>query len=253
MLRLRSGETTVRRDDHHLQIGIDPPRAVVIPDNVATRRAAYELEQGRGLTEADLSVPAVAALVAKLEAAGLLATTLTPLPARLNGPADLVAEVQALTPLDQDAAVVTVLISAGPLRREVVDEYLRDGTAHLVVAGGPDGWTVGPYVVPGVTACLRCADAELGLRDPRRALVVEQYARGTAGDGDPVGRALAIAYTIRELRMIARGERPTTWSSIVQFGASGDLTPRRVRRHPACGCAWDIALTGEVPRSHLPT
>lgn len=243
ILRLRSGETTVRRDDHHLQIGIDPPQVVVVPDNDATRRAAYELEKGRGLTQADLSVPAVAALVAKLEAAGLLAPAPTPLPARLVGPADLVAEVQALAPLDQDAAVVTVLMSAGPLRRELVDDYLRDGAAHLVVAGGPDGWTVGPYVVPGITACLRCADAELGLRDPRRALVVEQYACRTTGDGDPVGRALAIGYTVRELRMIAQGERPTAWSSIVRFGSSGDLTPRRVRRHPACGCAWDIALT----------
>lgn len=241
-LHLRAGETTVRRDDHHLQIGIDPPAVVVVPDDPATRRAAYELERGRGLTEADLSEPAVAALVHKLEAVGLLATAPAPLPARLVGPADLVAGLQALTPLEPDDPVVTVLMSAGPLHRELVDEHIRDGSPHLVVAGGPDGWTVGPYVVPGVTACLRCADAELGLRDPRRALVVEQYARRTTGDGDPVGRALAIAYTARELRMIARGERPTTWSSIVRISRSGQLEPQPIRRHPACGCAWDIAL-----------
>lgn len=245
ILRLRSGETTVRRDDHHLQIGIDPPRVVVVPDTPATRRAAYELEKGRGLTSADLVVPEVGALVHKLDVAGLLATVTTPLPVRLIGPADLVAGIQALAtvaPEGQAAPVVTLLMSAGPLRRDLVDDHVRDGSAHLVLAGGPDGWTVGPYVVPGVTACLRCVDAEFGTRDPRRALVVEQYARRTTGDAEPVGRALALAYVVRDLRMIARGERPTTWSAMVRIGGSGTLEPRHVRRHPACGCAWDLAL-----------
>ncbi|BBH16460.1 hypothetical protein Back2_07470 [Nocardioides baekrokdamisoli] len=242
ILRLRSGETTVRRDDHHLQIGIDPPRVVIWPDSPVTRRAAYELEKGRGLTDADLSVPAVAALVRKLDAAGLLATGAAPLPARLVGPADLVDEVGSLAVLDPGHAVVTVVMATGPMRRDLVDDLIRDGSAHLVLSGGPDGWTVGPYVIPGVTACLRCADAEVGVRDPRRALVVEQYAGRTSGDGDPVGRALAVAYLVRELRMIARGERPTTWSSVVKIGTSGPLSPHHIRRHPACGCAWDIAL-----------
>lgn len=242
ILRLRPGETAVRRDDHHLQIGIDPPHAVVVPDEPATRRAAYELERGRGLTDRDLSEGSVAALVRKLDAAGLLAAPRPLIPARIVGPPDLVAELQALAPVHPSARVVTVLMASGPLRRDLVDEHIRDGTAHLVVAGSPTGWTIGPYVVPGVTACLRCVDAELGRLDPRRALVVEQYARRTAGDGDPVGRALALAYTARELRTIAGGGRPTTWSAVVHVGGSGSLEPQHVRRHPACGCAWDLTL-----------
>jgi hypothetical protein len=181
--------------------------------------------------------------VHKLEAAGLLVAPRMAIPATLIGPPDLVDDLHALTPVDPTAPIVTVLLSAGPLRRDLVDDHIRDGSAHLVVAGGPDGWTIGPYVVPGVTACLRCVDADLGQRDPRRALVVEQYARRTSGDGDPVGRALALAYTVRELRTIADGGRPTTWSAVVDVGGPGPLEPRRVRRHPACGCAWDIALT----------
>jgi hypothetical protein len=241
-LHLRPGETAVRRDDRHLQIGIDAPRAVVVPDDPATRRAAYELERGRGLTDTDRADPAVAALVSKLNAAGLLAVPRPPIPARILGPPDLVADLHALTPIDQTSPLVTVLLAAGPLRRDLIDDHIRDGSAHIVVAGGPDGWTVGPYVVPGVTACLRCCDAELGRRDPRRALVVEQYARRTTGDGDPAGRALALAYLVRELRTVAAGGRPTSWSAVVELGGSGPLEPRHVRRHPDCGCAWDIAL-----------
>ena len=244
MLRLRLGETTVRRDDDHLQIGIDPPHAVIVPDTPAIRRATYELEVGRGLSEADLSIPAVAALVRKLDRAGLLAAAPTPLPVRLLGAPELVSSFEALAPIDSESPLLSVLLSTGPLRRELVDDHVRSGSPHLIVAGGPDGWTIGPYVIPGVTACLRCADAELGVRDPRRALVIEQYATRTCGDGDPVGRALALGYAVREIRMVARGERPTTWSSTVRIGVSGALEPHRVRRHPACGCAWDIAVAG---------
>lgn len=242
ILRLRPGETAVRRDDHHLQIGIDPPRAVVVPDNPATRRAAYELERGRGITDSDLTDASIAELVRKLDTAGLLAAPPPVLPVNVVGPPDLVKDLHALAPVDATRPVVTVLLSAGPLPRDLVDDHIRNGTIHLIVAGGPDGWTIGPYVVPGVTACLRCVDAELGQRDPRRALVVEQYARRTTGDGDPVGRALALAYTARELRTIAAGGRPTTWSAVVAVGGTTTLAPQRVRRHPACGCAWDIAL-----------
>ena len=241
-LRLRPGETAVRRDDHYLQIGIDPPTAVVVPDTAVVRRAAYELEFGRGLTRADLATPAVASLALKLERAGLLAAKPVPLPVRVHGPEDLISAFTALTPVDARESVVTVLLAAGPLQRDLVDHPLRTGTPHLIVAGGPDGWTVGPYVVPGVTACLRCVDARHSTRDPRRGLVLEQYARRTSGNEDPVGRSLALAYAVREVRMLARGERPTTWSSIVRIGPVGSLEPQHVRRHPACGCAWDISL-----------
>lgn len=241
-IRLRPGEAAVRRDDRHLQVGIEPPSLVVVPDTPEVRRAAAELDTGRGLTTADLADPGVATFVRRLDAAGLLAAEPSPLPARVLGPADLVNGFVRLAPIDHDAPVVTVLLSAGPLRRELVDSHLRDGSAHLVVQGGPSGWTVGPYVVPGITACLRCVDADLGRLDPRRALVVEQYARRTQGDGDPVGRALALAYAVREVRMLARGDRPTTWSAVVQIGHQGTLEPHTVRRHPACGCAWDIAM-----------
>lgn len=243
IFRLRPGETAVRRDDHHLQIGIDAPSAVVVPDTADVRRAAYELEHGRGVTQTDMASPAVASLVMKLERAGLLRDHPAPLAARLLGPAELVSEFRALAPVQDSTPMLSVVMSAGPLRRDRVDDLIRDGQPHLVLSGGPDGWTVGPYVLPGVTACLRCSDADKALGDPRRGLVVDQYASRTQGDEDPVTRSLAVAYAVREVRMIVRGERPTTWSSTVRIAASGTLEPQRVRRHPACGCAWDIALT----------
>jgi hypothetical protein len=243
-LRLRPGETAVRRDDHHLQIGIDPPRRVIVADTPTARRAAYELEHGRGLGHDDLRDPDVAALVRALDAADLLATSPGPLPARVLGPPDLARELHALETFDEQDPVVTVLLSNGPVRRDLLDGFVRDGTPHLIVAGGPMGWSVGPFVIPGVTACLRCADAAHGPSDPRRGLVIEQYARGTQGDGDRVGRALALAYAVREVRTLAAGARPTTWGAEVGMDGAAALVPRPIRRHPECGCAWGIALAG---------
>ena len=39
---------------------------------------------------------------------------------------------------------------------EAAFALIQDGRTHLVVSGSSIGWEVGPLVVPGRTACLRC-------------------------------------------------------------------------------------------------
>ena len=73
------------------------------------------------------------------------------------------------------------------------NSHLREGRAHLPLAAGPRGWTIGPFVVPGASACLRCVDAHRGEHDPRRALVVDQLAGLPSAPDDPVLAALALA------------------------------------------------------------
>lgn len=239
-LRLRPGFAPVRRDDRHLQLGLDPPARAVLPDTPEVRRLLEALRTG--LTHRPVSLPARRTL-AVLADAGLLEpqAPAAPRPVAIDASPGLISALSPLlgaAGLAHDAAAEVVLLAADSvLPRDRVDPVVRSGRAHLVVEGGPDAWTVGPFVVPGVTACLRCVDAHLGEADPRRGVVLEQLAR-LPGSPDPLGRAQALAWAVADLRGWLAGTTPGTWSASYTLGGA----PRRREwlRHPHCGCAWDV-------------
>jgi hypothetical protein len=250
---LLPGLRLVRRDPQHLQLGIDPPHVAVLPDNRAVRRLVADLAHGGPLTTLEeTTTPVLAALVR----AGLVVAAddeargraqrgrcvvhvdapddVLPAALRLAGEAGLTT-----TPLAA-AATVALVWAEGELARERLDGWIRSGTMHLVVAELTGGPRLGPYVVPGATACLRCVDAHAGETDPRRALVVEQVATGRPlrpARPDPALRALALAWAVHDLATAAEGGRPTTWSATVRLDALPPV-PTPYRRHPHCGCAW---------------
>ena len=96
-----------------------------------------------------------------------------------------------------------------------------------MVGAGARGSASARFVVPGATACLRCVDAHLAERDPRRGVVVEQLA----------GRAAAPGATTRPrgagghlggrdaLRYLA-GAAPATWSATVGLDGAAAAAPR---------------------------
>jgi len=140
-----------------------------------------------------------------------------------------------------------VLVGVGEVPRELLDEWIREARPHLVVRLVEGRAVVGPFVLPGRTACLRCLDAYCSEEDPAWPLVVEQYARATRGDRadgipEPVDAALAavaVGWAARDLAAYAEGAEPTTWSTTVTLAA--DLATVETRRwppHPHCGCAW---------------
>lgn len=150
---------------------------------------------------------------------------------------------------------VQVLLAHGALSRTLLDALVRDGIPHVVAVATVWGWELGPFVVPGETACLRCVDAAHADHDPRYGVVVDQLSRATAPFAtDPVLDAVALGWLARDLLAYARGQQPTTWSATVRLAdGRGDdaagrtatqfVEERRWLRHPHCGCAWD-ALTG---------
>jgi len=160
------------------------------------------------------------------------------------------AGVPTGVPVDRPPYAALV-IAFGEVSRDVVDQLAQDGTPHLVVRLGERAIEVGPFVVPGVTACLRCVDAHLSDEDPRRGLVVQQYAdapsRRSDGVPHPVDAALAtmvIGAAVRDLVGYVDDERPVTWSTTVRLGPGGRERRTPWRRHPHCGCAWGVAATG---------
>lgn len=146
-----------------------------------------------------------------------------------------------------DRCDLAVHVAIGEPDRERLDGWMRADVPHLVVRCVEARVHVGPFVLPGATACLRCVDAHRGERDPRHALVVSQCT-GAAPAGpvpEPVPGDLldvALVLAVRDLTAWADGRRPRTWSATVTVDPALTLPETRWRRHPGCGCAWPQLL-----------
>ncbi|HEX5087178.1 MAG TPA: TOMM precursor leader peptide-binding protein [Nocardioides sp.] len=258
---LRPGVGLARRDAGLLQLGVDPPLAAVVPDSDAVRLLLVELAHGGPLTTlGPLTAPILDALVA----AGLVVAhdtdserraRRTRCMLRVDAPDDVLSELAELVEAAglrlspaSSRATAALLWTEGEPSRDRVDGWVRSGTPHLVVREGAGGVVVGPYVVPGHTACLRCVDAHLGEHDPRRALVVEQLATTPPlrpAVPDPVQRALAVAWAVHDLAAAVDGDPPSTWSATVALAALPPVVTT-YRRHLHCGCAWGDGLVERV-------
>lgn len=252
---LLPGLPVVRRDARHLQVGIDPPRCAVVPDEPDVRRVLDRLAAGDPPAP---STPAGHRTVQRLAAAGLLddldrverrRADRSGVTVEVDGPVDLTRpttdrlRAAGLAIADgAEPAGVLLLLRDGPIPRRHLDRCARDGTPYLVLAAEPGAVTVGPFVEPGRTACLRCVDAHLGLLDPRRSLLLEQV--DTVVPRDPALHPVALAWAVADLVAWAEGRAPATWSATVRLDAALDVRRTPWERHPGCGCAWDQALTG---------
>ncbi len=145
---------------------------------------------------------------------------------------------------------VRVVLAAGEVSRERFDALAAEGTPALPIAVIDGAVRVGPLVVRGLTACLRCVDAHLAGDDPRWPLLVEQYVGPDARYGaeplcDPAVRDLALAWASADVVRWFDGAAPRTWSQTWWFGAATELAGQSWNRHPHCGCTWaDFLATG---------
>jgi bacteriocin biosynthesis cyclodehydratase domain-containing protein len=149
-------------------------------------------------------------------------------------------------------ASLRLVIGVGEPDRELLDELMRAGIAHLVLRTSATRVRIGPFVVPGDTACVRCEDAHHTDRDPRWPLLVPQLVRPAAefgtGDpdtGDPALVSLALAWAARDLATYAEGSRPATWSTTTTLDSRLEPVRHQLLRHPHCGCSWgDLLAAG---------
>lgn len=250
MSLLHPGLHVVRRDDRHLQIGLDPPWRVIVPDEPDVHRLIADLAADRSPVP---STPAGHRALRDLRTAGMIRPEQRPTPGRvlLGGAVALRGEAARLLTAgpaelvdDPRAADVALVLAAGEPARDLVDDHLRAGRPHLVVGAGARAWRIGPFISPGGTACLRCVDAHLAEHDSRRPVAVEQLAGLPSTPGDIALEALAVAWAVRDVHAYLAGERPTTWSATIELGTDLVPTPRTWRRHPWCGCAWDTLAAG---------
>lgn len=310
-LVLRPGIHVLRRSATELQVGLDPARAVVLPDRPEVRavldalrspgRSAGEQEGYDGrtlelladsglLVDADLLLPLapappggkhgdsrvsradVAALAAHAgdRAAALLASrAAAEVDVASVGSAEAATVVTSLVGLltaaglrprvlphgqppperadSPDGRRHGVLVAVGEPAREDLDGWMRTGTPHLVVRLTEGSAVIGPFVLPGETACLRCVDAHHTDVDPAWPLLVTQQAAAVGRvredtlpePVDTLLATLATAWAARDLVSRAEGHRPATASTTIRLDPHlTSLETHCWPRHPACGCAW---------------
>jgi bacteriocin biosynthesis cyclodehydratase domain-containing protein len=143
------------------------------------------------------------------------------------------------------AADLLLVVRRGEPDREDLDPLLRRDQAHALLSVSEGRVRVGPFVRPGVTACLRCIDAHRHDADPRHGVVTQQYSgagpSGTCGLPAPVPADLvdvAVGLLARDITRWADGEQPGTWSSTIDVDPRLRLARTLWRRHPGCGCSW---------------
>ncbi|WP_460838112.1 hypothetical protein [Nocardioides marmoraquaticus] len=258
-VRLAPGLRVVRRGRDLLQVGLHPERRLVLPRRPGTERLLEQLgaeldDDGAGAGDAAPAAPAP--LLDRLAERGLLVPSEPPPATRLGlrtSPPDASWPVELDPLLDGPSPPLrrvpsrpdaVLVLGLGEPDRTVLDPLVRDGVPHLVLTLVDGGARLGPLVVPGRTACLRCVDAHLTTDDPDHLAVLTRYAAASRAarpdDTDPVLAGLVTSWALRDLALLQRGERrPATWSATLTWHPrSGTPVTRTWLRHPGCGCGW---------------
>jgi hypothetical protein len=134
-----------------------------------------------------------------------------------------------------------LVIFADIYRRELPELLRQEGVPHLAAAASEAIGVVGPLVLPGGTACLRCLDLTRAERDPAWPLILAQL---TGGGADPPAcdTVLAVAVAAQAAaQALAFIDRPVSVSAVINGTLELVLPDWRWRRrtwmpHDRCGC-----------------
>jgi hypothetical protein len=249
---LAPGLRVVARGRDRLQVGI-AEHCAVLPRTPTHTAVLDALVDGTVLPTA----PARRAVIEALVAHGVVVDARarrTP-PARIAvvgdlgvdpGPLLATARMQPASAGSTARCAAGLALCHGEPDRDALDRWVRDGLPHLVVRAVDGQVVLGPLVVPGSTACLRCVDEHRADEDPEHLAVLHRYAAacrvprpdGVPDQVDPLLGTLATCWAARDLRGHLDGTRPATWSATLTLGAAAGLTAATWPRHPACWCAW---------------
>lgn len=156
-----------------------------------------------------------------------------------------VAASRAADPAAGREANLTVLV--GRQSPTQTAELLRLGHPHLAVAADEAIGVVGPLVLPGNSACLRCLDLARAERDPAWPLVLAQLT-GCGPEPHACDPVLATAVAAQAAAIVVAFADRTPLANVA-VGATLELVVpdwqwhrRSWRPHPACSCGADAAV-----------
>ena len=154
-----------------------------------------------------------------------------------------VLSLAGVTAVPQGAANLLVLASDSEPSRDVADDVMREGVAHVWVYTREVVGVIGPFVVPGRSGCLRCADLARSELDPAWPTLLESAAARPLPTPacDPLLAALLGAWAAQEVAVWASGLRPQTWDCVIEIPQGfGSVSSQAFGMHPRCGCGWPV-------------
>jgi hypothetical protein len=240
---LRPGLHVVRRDDRHLQIGLDPPDRLILADRPGLHDALTHLHGPppagvRDVVHALVHHGWVVDAWRRRGGPPRPAVSLS-VDAALHDHVARACATAGLTRASESS--VRLVATVGEPSRAASDALMRDDVSHLWLSVLPTSVRIGPFVEPGRTSCLRCVDAHLGDLDPRRATVLHQLQElRAAPHAEPDNNLvqLAAAWAVRDVVRRLDGQLPALRSATVTVSDDLEVTRRDWLRHPHCGCAW---------------
>jgi len=134
---------------------------------------------------------------------------------------------------------LAILVGRHPMERRA--SLMRDHVPHLAVAADEAIGVVGPLVIPGRTACLRCLDLARAERDPAWPLILAQL-EGREPDpcacDAPLAAAVAAQAAAQVLAFIDRAvAADAVVNGTLELVLPGWQWRRRTwPRHPGCSC-----------------
>jgi bacteriocin biosynthesis cyclodehydratase domain-containing protein len=137
-----------------------------------------------------------------------------------------------------DDATLLVLVDAREPDRARSDQAMRSGLPHVWGYLRDLVGVLGPFVVPGKSACLRCVDLARRELDPTWPMMLAPT-RSVDPPEDPVLAALVGAAVAQEVVAWASGYHPRAWDAVVEIPYSGSAVEHQAHPpHPQCGCGW---------------
>jgi bacteriocin biosynthesis cyclodehydratase domain-containing protein len=134
-----------------------------------------------------------------------------------------------------------LVILADTHRRELPAALVRHQVPHLAAAASEAIGVVGPLVLPGRSACLRCLDLTRAERDPAWPLILAQLAGQPGADPRACDTVLATMVaaqvTAQALAFIDQGGATAVTNGTLELVLPGWQWRRRSwPPHPRCGC-----------------
>jgi len=253
----------VWRDPHTVQVGVDPPRAVIAVPTAADERflSALRRETSRealpAIAEQAGSPPAEAAAVLGAVAPALIDVLPEPLSrVEVHGRGSVAVLLADLLLREGVTVVRTTAPLGGPVplpdpppqlavvvADHVVDPALRSAwirrdVPHLPVVVGDGRVRIGPLLEPAAGPCLHCLELARTDEDPGWPTIASQvWGRPASVPSSLLAAAVAVTACRLLLDRLPRtGAVPPTGEQFLLNRDDLALRSRTIRPHPRCAC-----------------
>jgi ThiF family len=131
-----------------------------------------------------------------------------------------------------------------PERASVI-RWVGEGVPHLLAFVSEAAGTVGPFVVPGETACLHCIDLHRSDFDPAwPALLAQTVVPGPAPASDVALAGMVASLAALHVTSYLVGARPASMGGTLTITQDGRVRRRTWHPHPSCGCQFEHLSEG---------